>query len=292
MVSGVCELWSGHPRESAALLRQSLDLAWSNVFGTLADRCGRWLVLALVEGGHYEEAVSVAEPLLARADDRGDPSVGCGVRAALANLWRQVGDYERARSLAAEAVRTAEERLVAADAAGEAHLLLSRVFHEELGAGELGEQAAADADAHFDAALSLADRSGGWLAWRWRSRVAIVKGRFALHDGRLEDARAAVLDARALLEGIPAQLELLAVDRLEAQVLAAGGDARAVDLLRGALEVAEATGSDFLVAEVAEEAAASLTTLDPAFAADAARREVDARARLRTWAAGTTFSHT
>jgi hypothetical protein len=130
------------------------------------------------------------------------------------------------------------------------------------------------------------------LAWRWRSRVAIVKGRFALHDGRLEDARAAVLDARALLDGIPARLELLAVDRLEAQVLAAGGDARAVALLRGALDVAEATGSEFLVAEVAEEVAASLATLDPAFAADAARREAEARARLRTWAAGTTFSHT
>ena len=292
MVAGVCELWAGRPAESAAQLRESLDLAWSNVFGTLADRCGRWLVLALVEGGHYAEAIEVAEPLLARADDRGDPSVGCGVRAALANLWRQVGDYERARGMAAEAVRISEERLVAADAAGEAHLLLSRVFHEELGAAELGEQAAADADAHFDAALSLADRSGGWLAWRWRSRVAIVKGRFALHDGRLEDARAAVLDARALLDGIPARLELLAVDRLDAQVLAAGGDPRAVTLLRGALDAAAATGSDFLVAEVAEEAAASLTTLDPAFAAGAAEREAEARGRLRAWAAATTFSHT
>jgi class 3 adenylate cyclase/tetratricopeptide (TPR) repeat protein len=290
-VAGVCELWAGRHTEATAHLRQALDLAWSNVFGTLADRCGRWLVMALVELGEFTEAVEVAEPLLARADDRGDPSVGCGVRAGLANLWRQVGDFERARGLAAEAVRTAEERLVAADAAADAHLLLSRVFHEELGAGELGEEAAADAEAHFEAALAIADSSGGWLAWRWRCRVAVVRGRFALHDGNLDAVLEAVAEARRQLDGIPARMEALAVDRLEAQVLAARGDERAVGMLRDALAVAESTGSDFLVAEVAEEAASSIGSLDPTFAAEAAEREAAARARLRAWAAGTTFSH-
>jgi class 3 adenylate cyclase len=130
LVGGICRLWAGDAEASIGHLRASLDLSWAGGYSTLADRCGRWLVRALVEAGRAEEAVELAQPLLARSDDRGDPSVGCGVRAALALLaWRR-GDLEEARALATEAVRVAEAGRVAPDAAEEARRVLSGVEAE------------------------------------------------------------------------------------------------------------------------------------------------------------------
>ena len=125
LVNGVLWLWEGKPNESRTSLRASLDLAWANGFAALADRCGRWLVQADVEAGNDEAALELAAPLLARADERGDPSVAVGVRASLAELWRERGDVDRARTLASDAVEIATERSVAIDAAAEAHLTLA-----------------------------------------------------------------------------------------------------------------------------------------------------------------------
>ena len=290
MVGGVCLLWAGQPAESVEELQACLELAWAKVFGTLADRCGRWLVLALVEAGRFSSALELAEPLLARSDERGDPSVGCGIRAALANLHRQLGDFERARSLASAAVRVAEERHVASDAAAEAHLLLARVAQEELPAGATAEavdRAVVEAEAHLRAVEDIA-AADQWLAWRWRSRAALVRGRFALTRGDLDASLAAVAAARLELARTPARLELLAADRLEGQARAARREPESVEILGRALAAAKATGSAFLVATTAAEAATALALLDPVAAAEAEATGAEASAAMLAWQAGTT----
>jgi class 3 adenylate cyclase len=291
LVGGVCLLWAGQPAESVEQLQASLELAWANVYGTLADRCGRWLVLALVEAGRYETALELAEPLLARSDDRGDPSVGCGVRAALANLWRQVGDFSHARHLALAAVKASEERHVATDAAAEAHLLLCRVAQEEAaGAGaEALAAAAEEAERHLAAVEALA-AADTWLAWRWRSRVHLVRGRLALAGGDVEAALLEATNARLELGRAPARLELLAADRLEGQALAAGQNPGAAAILDRAVAAATATGSPYLVAVTAGEAAAALADLDPVAAAHADALAAEARQALQAWRDGTTVA--
>jgi adenylate cyclase len=178
LVSGVSRLWAGEPVEAVERLRTSLDLAWEYVFGTLADRCGRWLVQALVESGRDAEAAELAEPLLARSDDRGDPSVGCGVRAGLAKSAWLAGDLARARSLATVAVQTSEQRKVASDAAAEARLLLAEVAIDEANPSDPLAVAAATAEVegHLAAVaeLAVADK---WLAWRWQARSEALRDR-------------------------------------------------------------------------------------------------------------------
>ena len=76
-------------------LRAALELSWAHVFGTLADRCGRWLVLALVDAGRFDEAVE--------SPSRCSPGpTTAAIRASAAasgppwpSLWRQVGDVDR-----------------------------------------------------------------------------------------------------------------------------------------------------------------------------------------------------
>jgi tetratricopeptide (TPR) repeat protein len=290
MVGGVIRLWSGRPAEAVEELQAALELAWANVYGTLADRCGRWLVLALVEAGRYGSARELAEPLLARSDERGDPSVGCGVRAALANLHRQLGAFDEARVLADAAVRAAEERHVAPDAAGEAHLIVARVAEEELAPGappDVVAAAQAEAERHLAAVEALAD-ADQWLRWRWRSRVALVRARFALDRGDVEAAEEAAAAARAALAGTPAALERLALQRVEAQLFAARGDTEgAVARFEAALAAARAIGSAFLVAGTADDAVAALPPAHPAAAA-LAEAGAEARTALQAWRDGTT----
>ncbi len=78
MVNGVLWLWEGKPVDARTSLRRALELSWQHQFSFLADRCGRWLVAADVEAGNYDDALELAAPLLARADERGDPSVAVG----------------------------------------------------------------------------------------------------------------------------------------------------------------------------------------------------------------------
>jgi class 3 adenylate cyclase/tetratricopeptide (TPR) repeat protein len=288
LVGGVCHLWAGVPGLAIDRLRASLDISWTHHFGTLADRCGRWLVLGLVDAGRFDEAIELADPLMARSDDRGDPSVGCGVRAALAHLWRQAGDRDRARQLATEAAAVAEERHVAADAAAEAHLLLAHLALDSLadrsalpvGATEL---ALAEAAAQLRLLAHATDEEA-WLSWRWSARAALVRGRMAVITGDGEAALAAARDVRDGLAGTEARRELLAAARIEGEVLAGRGDPAAVALLTGALDEAESLGSPHLVSTTAAIVARSLRDLAPDVASAARRIATASREPLRAYA--------
>jgi tetratricopeptide (TPR) repeat protein len=288
LVGGVCHLWGGVPGLAIERLRRALELSWTHHFGTLADRCGRWLVLALVDAGRFDEALELAEPLMARSDDRGDPSVGCGVRAALAHLWRQAGDLERARELADHAVAVAEERHVAADAAAEAHLLLAHLALDALNDPSVlpvGATALAldEASAQLHA-LAEATEAEAWLSWRWSARAALVRGRIAVIIGDHELALAAADEVRAALGTTNARRELLAADRIEGEVLAAKGDRAGVALLSSALAAAEELGSPHLIGTTAAIVARSLVDLAPEVAASAREVAAEARQQLRSFA--------
>jgi class 3 adenylate cyclase len=117
LVGGALRLRAGDADGAVEHLRTALDLARAHDFGTIADRCGRWLAAALVAAGRGEEAEELARPILARVDDRGDPTVAAGVRAALAEHRVAAGDVDGARVVAAEAAAIAAERRIAPDAA-------------------------------------------------------------------------------------------------------------------------------------------------------------------------------
>jgi class 3 adenylate cyclase len=240
LVNGVLWLWEGKPNEARGALRSALDLAWQHGFAALADRCGRWLVQADVEAGNDAAALELAEQLLARADERGDPSVAVGVRAALAELWRERGDTDRARAIAREAVAIATERSVAVDAAAEAYLTLAA--------------AALDIDEPADEPIGeLADllARDPWLAWRLEARLELTRARAALAAGDHAEAARLASSGRLRLDRAAARRERIVADRVEGEALVASGDASGLELLDRALSAAEALGSRYLVAETA-----------------------------------------
>jgi adenylate cyclase len=126
-------------RERAPDAVESVDAAWFlEHLGIarlmLGDRSGLDDLEAAAElyrpQGDVAEETGLEERVrwyLARADERGDPSVAVGVRAVLAEMWRERGDAERACALATEAVEIATERSVAVDAAAEAYLARAMV---------------------------------------------------------------------------------------------------------------------------------------------------------------------
>ena len=183
-----------------------------HVFGTLADRCGRWLVLALVDAGRFDEALELAEPLLARVRRprrserrlrgarRPRPPVAPGRR-------RRPGPSQ----LASEAVATAAERAVAPDAAAEAHLLLAHLALDR--SARCG--AAVDAEA-ARVARPRRPPSCTPLGRRRRRRVAdvavaaraaLVRGRLAVLRGDLDRAIECAAESarRARAHGRPAR---------------------------------------------------------------------------------------
>jgi tetratricopeptide (TPR) repeat protein len=240
MVNGVLWLWEGKPADARTSLRRALGLAWDHQYAFLADRCGRWLVAADVEAGNYEDALELAAPLLARADDRGDPSVAVGVRAALAELWRERGDLEQACSLASAAVTLAEERSVAVDAAADAYLTLARAALD-------GGNSADDALAHLAEVLA----HDPWLGWRLAARLDLARARAALAGGDPEEARRLAVAGRLHLDRAAARRERLTADALEGEALSMIGDAGGLELVEQALASAEEFGSPALVAETA-----------------------------------------
>jgi tetratricopeptide (TPR) repeat protein len=244
MVNGVLWLWEGKPVDARESLRTALDLAWEHGYSFLADRCGRWLVAADVEAGNYDDAIELAAPLLARADERGDPSVAVGVRAALAELWRERGDHERACELATAAVELAEERSVAIDAAADAYLTLAWVALDQGGTAE-------EPIGHL---TSLLERDP-WLGWRLEARLDLTRAAAALGAGRAEEARRLAVDGRLRLDRAAARRERALADAIEGEAAALLGDARGVELAQQALTDAEAYGSPYLVAEMARSLA-------------------------------------
>ena len=277
LVGGMLRLWAGRAGDATTHLRQALDLSWQHVFGTIADRCGRFLVLALVDAGRYAEALELASPLLARADDRGDPSVGVGVRAAVADLWRQVGDLDRARELAEQAAAEAGRRQVAPDAVAEAHLVLAQLALDGLTTGDgppdpaALDAAAAEAERHC-ADLVAAHEANPWLAWRSLARIALVRGRIAMLRDDLDAAIVCANDARAALGRADARRERAVADRLEGEARARRGEAAGVELVAGALAAAEDIGSAHLVATTAAAMARAAGALDAERAAGAMER--------------------
>ncbi len=240
MVNGVLWLWEGRPNEGRDALRTALDLAWEHGFAALADRCGRWLVQADVEASNHEAALELAAQLLARADERGDPSVAVGVRAALAELWRERGDTEQARDLALEAVAIARGRSVAVDAVAEAYLTLAAAALDR----------AEPPDEATDELAALLTRDP-WLGWRLESRLELIRARAALAAGDPAEAARLASSGRLRLERAAARRERILADRIEGEALVAAGDESGLDLLDRALGAAEAFGSRYLVAETA-----------------------------------------
>ncbi|HEV3226817.1 MAG TPA: adenylate/guanylate cyclase domain-containing protein [Acidimicrobiales bacterium] len=240
MVNGVLWLWEGKPADARGSLRRALELAWTNRYSFLADRCGRWLVASDVEAGRYDDALELAAPLLARADERGDPSVAVGIRAALAELWRERGDIEQARALAGAAVELAQERSVAVDAAAEAYLTLAR---SAIDSGQ-----SPDEPLERLAALLAGDP---WLGWRLEARLDLARARAALAAGAHEQAASLAVAGRLRLDRAAAQRERLAADAIEGEARAAAGDHAGLALAEQALAAAETYGSPYLVAEAA-----------------------------------------
>jgi hypothetical protein len=114
----------------------------------------------------------------------------------------------------------ADEHHVAPDAAADAHILLARLALAALSpdADELDVRAAAtDCEAHLAAATAVAE-ADRWLAWRWRARIAIVRGRLRARLGDRAGAQAEVDAVRAVLGTTPARLELDAAARLAAEI--------------------------------------------------------------------------
>jgi tetratricopeptide (TPR) repeat protein len=265
MVNGVLLLWEGKPDRGRRALRAALDLAWARGFAALSDRCGRWLVQADVEAGRYDDALELAAPLLARADERGDPWVAVGVRAALAELWRERGDTDRSRELAVEAVEIAIERSVAIDAVAEAYLTLAAVA--------LDCRDPADGPITQLAALLARDP---WLGWRLEARLELTRARAALVAGDPEEAVRLARAGRLGLGRATAVREHIVADCIEGEARVLGGDDAGFEVLEGALTAAEAGAS----AHVVRECASALRR-----AADAADTERGSAARSRADAA-------
>ncbi|MEY2433213.1 MAG: hypothetical protein QOC92_2938, partial [Acidimicrobiaceae bacterium] len=269
MVNGVLWLWEGKPADARTSLRRALGLAWEHQYSFLADRCGRWLVAADVEAGNYEDALELAAPLLARADDRGDASVAVGVRAALAELWRERGDLEQARSLASEAVALAQEHSVAVDAAADAYLTLA--------------QAALDGGASADEPLAhLAEvlEHDAWLGWRLAARLALTQARAALGADEPKEAHRLAVAGRAHLGRAAARRERLVADALEGEALSIMGDPQGLELVEKALADAEVFGSPALIAETARALARTAGRI-------AGERATSAQARAEAVLSGT-----
>lgn|GEM_PF-838924 len=252
LVHGVLRLWEGRAADAATELGAALDLAWDRGLASLADRCGRWLVQAHVEAGNGDAALELAAPLLARADDRGDPSVAVGVRAALAELWRERGDLDQACALADRAVKVAEERSVAVDAAAEAYLTLA---HAALDRGQ-------PADAPIARLADLLAHDA-WLAWRLETRLGIVQARAALVAGDPGEAIRMASAARVHLDLAAAVRERIAADVIEGEARVRSGDESGLALLDRAHAAAVETGSAYLERQVHEarsRAEAAITT--------------------------------
>ncbi|MGH9246226.1 MAG: hypothetical protein ACRD29_18335, partial [Acidimicrobiales bacterium] len=292
MVAGVVELWDGRPGDAIGHLQTGLDLAWSQHHVVLADRCGRWLTAARVEAGDYEPARALAEPLLARADERNDASVGVGVRAALSSLWRELGDLDEARRLASEAIILARGRSVASDALAEAHL--TRV-HGELDGRLLPADAAAASDlearpdpvAIAEEHLREIDELLGhdpWLSWRLGARAELARARLALTLDDLDRAQHAIEQARRRLGEAAAGRERVEADRLEGEVLVRLGYPAGVTHVEQALSGARRFGSPFVVATVMVTLARLSSSTEPSRTQESLARlektldELDARA--------------
>jgi class 3 adenylate cyclase/tetratricopeptide (TPR) repeat protein len=278
LVHGVLWLWEGKVGDARRALRQALELAWEHQLAFLADRCGRWLVMAEVEAGDYREALDLAAPLLARADERGDPSVAVGVRAALAELWREVGERDRARELAEDAVALSSERSVAIDAAAEAHLVLAHAAIDQVALGE-AEPASTEPALDALAALLAADP---WLGWRLEARLELARGRAALVAGDAGGAREHAIAGRLRLDRAGAIRERLIADQLEGEALVALGDLGGFALLERAIVQAEAFGSPHLIAEASAAVVRAAGPVPPEQASAAMARATSERAALPT----------
>jgi class 3 adenylate cyclase/tetratricopeptide (TPR) repeat protein len=278
LVHGVLWLWEGKVGDARIALRHALDLAWDHQLAFLADRCGRWLVMAEVEAGDYREALELAAPLLARADERGDPSVAVGVRAALAELWREIGERERARELAEDAVALSSERSVAIDAAAEAHLVLA---HAAIDTVALGEAPPASVGPALEALASLL-AADPWLGWRLEARLELARGRAALVAGDPAGAREHAIAGRLRLDRAGAIRERLVADRIEGEALVGLGDVGGFAHLEQALVQAEEFGSPYLIGEAAAAVVRAAGPVPPEQAAAAMARATSARAALPT----------
>jgi ATP/maltotriose-dependent transcriptional regulator MalT len=179
--------------------------------------------------------------LLARADERGDPSIAVGVRAALAELWRERGDLEQACSLATAAVALATDRSVAVDAAADAYLTLARAA---LDRGDSADSALGE--------LAAVLQHDPWLGWRLEARLDLTRARAALVGGDAEEARRLAIAGRLRLDRAAARRERVTADAIEGEAAALLGDPEAVGLAERALAGAQEMGSAYLVSETAQ----------------------------------------
>ena len=293
LVAGVCHLWEGSPVPAIEQLRAALELSWANVYGTLADRCGRWLVLALVDAGRFDDALdagrAAARPVRRprrperrlRRPGRPRPAVPPGRR-------RRPG-----RALAAEAVATATAQAVAADAAAEAHLLLAHLALDAAGRRPSSPTPSPSRPPRPTATSTPSRRSPPTTSGSRGAGApgaALVRGRLALLRGDPDGAIAPPARPAPRSARTAARRELMAADRLEGEARAARGDAAAVDLLRSALATSTELESPFLVATTATITARSLRDLAPAVADDAAARPPPPVSDCGRWDAGTVRS--
>jgi hypothetical protein len=189
-----------------------------------------------------------------------------------------VGERDRARELAEDAVALSSERSVAIDAAAEAHLVLAHAAIDQVALGE-AEPASTEPALDALAALLAADP---WLGWRLEARLELARGRAALVAGDAGGAREHAIAGRLRLDRAGAIRERLIADQLEGEALVALGDLGGFALLERAIVQAEAFGSPHLIAEASAAVVRAAGPVPPEQASAAMARATSERAALPT----------
>jgi DNA-binding NarL/FixJ family response regulator len=205
--SGGQDAWIGIPLVYAAYYRGDLarGVRLARESGQLAtelrDRRGlmyvsRMLVVLETALGAEEAAAAVGEPALRDADELMEVTIRCWSRIALADLYRQREEWDRASALyeqCADLLASTENRLVQME-------LGAPMAEAYCAQGRLGEAIQIIADT---LALTQATGARHYEAMAWR-----VQGQICAAHGRTDDAAQAFDSAIALCEALGSRLEL------------------------------------------------------------------------------------
>lgn len=249
------------PNEREELIRMALAIA------ERLKTAPRELVTELKADAHLE----LADSLRVRGDVKGaeaelertarllaespDPLKRAGLCRALATLRRDQGRPDEALALAARAAALMED---GGDSAGRAAALV------DLGLLALGTAEPSEALAAFDEALSI---GASRLPSRWVLQAVRGTALALALDGRLEEALAALDDARSLYPWPAGSPEALSLDLLEGRIALEG------QLLPAARERLTAAFYGFLQTAAPKEAALSAVSLARVLVAQRAPRK-------------------
>ena len=267
LAAGERAAFHGRPSAGVDPLSAAVELAVRDGLDAEAAAAGWLLGVCLSSAGRYGPALTVLEPLVARAEGPEVRLLGALAAATVASVHRQLGRHSVAQGYD-------EGALEASDGAGEAGfdaLLGLAADAVGLGHGQVAAQRLAEAG-------HLADGRPEW--WRQQVRLDWVRAEVALLEDRPEDAVGLAHAAVELAEhsGAPRHVAKGLLFQGVAQVEAGRPDEAAGTLRRAAL-LAESLGTVPLLWPVRAMLAALLAERDPAESERsllAARRAVEA----------------